>query len=51
MGLKLRYVGYVICINGTCYFAAGSVIRMMEHFVTTEVFQRGLSKYLDARLV
>lgn len=30
-------------------FLAGSVIRMMEHFVTTEVLKTGLNKYLTAR--
>ncbi|XP_023722517.1 aminopeptidase N isoform X2 [Cryptotermes secundus] len=31
------------------YEKAGSVIRMMEHFVTTEVFKKGLKRYLVAR--
>ncbi|PSN39002.1 Aminopeptidase N [Blattella germanica] len=31
------------------YAKAGSVIRMMEHFVTTEVFQEGLKNYVEER--
>lgn len=31
------------------YDKAGAVIRMMEHIVTTEVFQKGLREYLDKR--
>ncbi|XP_063230541.1 uncharacterized protein LOC134535398 [Bacillus rossius redtenbacheri] len=31
------------------YDKAGSVIRMMEHFITTDVFQNGLKRYLNNR--
>ncbi|XP_021937637.1 puromycin-sensitive aminopeptidase-like protein isoform X1 [Zootermopsis nevadensis] len=31
------------------YEKAGSVIRMMEHFLTTEVFKEGLKRYLQIR--
>lgn len=30
---------------------AGSVIRMMEHFLTTEVFRKGLKRFLESRWV
>ena len=30
---------------------AGSVIRMMEHFLSTEVFKKGLKRYLESRWV
>ncbi|KAI4459114.1 protease m1 zinc metalloprotease [Holotrichia oblita] len=31
------------------YQKSGSVIRMMEHFLTTDIFQRGLNVYLNTR--
>lgn len=32
-----------------CFYSGASVIRMMDHFLTRQVFRRGLTKYLNAK--
>ncbi|CAG2066247.1 unnamed protein product, partial [Timema podura] len=36
-------------ITQIVYNKAGSVIRMMEHILTTEIFRKGLNRYLTER--
>ena len=35
--------------DGISYSKGASIIRMMDHFLTTEVFKRGLTSYLKAK--
>lgn len=55
-GGAVSYVSYQKCKNQVIqvlklvilpvYILAGSVIRMFEHFLTTEVYRTGLTQYL-----
>lgn len=47
-------IGYVLNINNlifSYFLLGGSVIRMLEHFLTHSVFRRGLSIYLNKQSV